>query len=100
MTAPFGGYKRSGNGREFGDHAFDEFLELKSILTDGPPAERALGLFQPANVHHPSTPWIVSTMGGYGPNVASSWRRRHHPDGSGMATAVKTIEMTLARKRL
>jgi aldehyde dehydrogenase (NAD+) len=32
MTAPFGGYKRSGNGREFGDHAFDEFLELKSIL--------------------------------------------------------------------
>lgn len=32
LTAPFGGYKRSGNGREFGEHAFDEFLELKSIL--------------------------------------------------------------------
>lgn len=32
LTAPFGGYKRSGNGREFGHHAFDDFLELKSIL--------------------------------------------------------------------
>jgi aldehyde dehydrogenase (NAD+) len=32
LTAPFGGYKWSGNGREYGDHAFDEFLEVKSIL--------------------------------------------------------------------
>ena len=32
LNVPFGGYKQSGNGREFGDHAFAEFLELKSIL--------------------------------------------------------------------
>jgi aldehyde dehydrogenase (NAD+) len=32
MTAPFGGYKMSGNGREWGDHAFAEFLEVKAIL--------------------------------------------------------------------
>ena len=32
LNAPFGGYKQSGNGREFGDHAFMEFLELKSVL--------------------------------------------------------------------
>jgi len=32
MMAPFGGYKQSGNGREWGEHAFDEFLELKAIL--------------------------------------------------------------------
>ena len=32
IMAPFGGYKQSGNGREWGDHAFDEFLELKAIL--------------------------------------------------------------------
>lgn len=30
--APFGGYKKSGNGREWSDYAFGEFLEVKSIL--------------------------------------------------------------------
>ncbi len=30
--APFGGYKQSGNGREWGDHAFTDFLETKAIL--------------------------------------------------------------------
>ncbi len=29
--APFGGYKHSGNGREWGHHGMDEYLELKSI---------------------------------------------------------------------
>jgi aldehyde dehydrogenase (NAD+) len=32
MTAPFGGFKMSGNGREWGDFAFHEFLETKAIL--------------------------------------------------------------------
>ncbi|MBC7495565.1 MAG: aldehyde dehydrogenase family protein, partial [Sphingomonadaceae bacterium] len=32
LTAPFGGYKQSGNGREWGDHAFAEFLEVKAML--------------------------------------------------------------------
>jgi len=30
--APFGGYKQSGNGREWGDHAFEAFLEIKAVL--------------------------------------------------------------------
>jgi len=30
--APFGGYKQSGNGREWGEHAFAEFLEVKAVL--------------------------------------------------------------------
>ena len=29
---PFGGYKQSGNGREWGDHAFADFLEVKAII--------------------------------------------------------------------
>ena len=30
--APFGGYKQSGNGREWGDHAFTDFLETKAVI--------------------------------------------------------------------
>jgi aldehyde dehydrogenase (NAD+) len=30
--APFGGYRRSGNGREYGVFGFEEYLEVKSIL--------------------------------------------------------------------
>jgi acyl-CoA reductase-like NAD-dependent aldehyde dehydrogenase len=29
--APFGGYKQSGNGREWGAHGMEEFLETKSV---------------------------------------------------------------------
>jgi aldehyde dehydrogenase (NAD+) len=32
LSAPFGGYKMSGNGREWGDYGFAEFLELKAML--------------------------------------------------------------------
>lgn len=32
FMAPFGGFKQSGNGREWGDHAFGEFLEVKAML--------------------------------------------------------------------
>lgn len=33
--ASFGGYKKSGNGREWGAAGFDDYLELKSILGHG-----------------------------------------------------------------
>ncbi len=32
MNAPFGGYKQSGNGREWGEHGLEEFLETKAVL--------------------------------------------------------------------
>ena len=43
--APFGGYKHSGNGREWGDHGFEAFLEVKAVLGGAPaqavPAQHA-----------------------------------------------------------
>ena len=30
--APFGGYKQSGNGREWGRYGFDEYLETKAVM--------------------------------------------------------------------
>jgi aldehyde dehydrogenase (NAD+) len=34
--APFGGYKMSGNGREWGEFAFGEFLETKAVIHSKP----------------------------------------------------------------
>jgi aldehyde dehydrogenase (NAD+) len=31
-SLPFGGYKQSGNGREFGIFGFEEYLEVKAII--------------------------------------------------------------------
>lgn len=38
FTAPFGGYKQSGNGREWGAAGFEEFLEHKALMGYAPQA--------------------------------------------------------------
>ncbi len=38
LNVPFGGFKHSGNGREFSNEAFGEFLEYKSLLGYSPAA--------------------------------------------------------------
>jgi aldehyde dehydrogenase (NAD+) len=38
FRCPFGGYKRSGNGREWGEFGFHEYLEIKGILNYDPEA--------------------------------------------------------------
>lgn len=35
LAAPFGGYKQSGNGREYGEYGMAEFLEIKSLVGYG-----------------------------------------------------------------
>lgn len=35
LHAPFGGYKQSGNGREWGREGFKEFLEMKAVMGYG-----------------------------------------------------------------
>ena len=43
FNSPFGGYKQSGNGREFGKFGLEEFMEKKALIgqvpEDAPPAE-------------------------------------------------------------
>jgi aldehyde dehydrogenase (NAD+) len=41
FNAPFGGFKKSGNGREWGEFGFHEYLEIKGILGYAP--DRAAG---------------------------------------------------------
>jgi aldehyde dehydrogenase (NAD+) len=36
FNAAFGGYKKSGNGREWGEYGFHDYLEIKSILNYAP----------------------------------------------------------------
>jgi acyl-CoA reductase-like NAD-dependent aldehyde dehydrogenase len=31
-AAPFGGYRQSGNGREWGQHGIEEYLEIKAVM--------------------------------------------------------------------
>jgi aldehyde dehydrogenase (NAD+) len=38
FSSPFGGYKQSGNGREWGEYGFEEFLETKAVLGSEPKA--------------------------------------------------------------
>jgi acyl-CoA reductase-like NAD-dependent aldehyde dehydrogenase len=39
FRACFGGYKQSGNGREWGEAGFEEFLELKAVFGYAAPAK-------------------------------------------------------------
>jgi aldehyde dehydrogenase (NAD+) len=32
FAAPFGGYKRSGNGREWGVFGLEDYLEVKAVM--------------------------------------------------------------------
>jgi aldehyde dehydrogenase (NAD+) len=35
FNSPFGGYKQSGNGREWGEWGFHDFVEIKAVMGYG-----------------------------------------------------------------
>jgi aldehyde dehydrogenase (NAD+) len=35
ISSPFGGFKQSGIGREFGPEGLDEYVELQSVVCNG-----------------------------------------------------------------
>jgi aldehyde dehydrogenase (NAD+) len=39
FNAPFGGYKKSGNGREWGEFGFNEYVEIKGMLGYAPASQ-------------------------------------------------------------
>jgi aldehyde dehydrogenase (NAD+) len=43
FSCPFGGYKKSGNGREWGEFGFHDYLEIKGILGYSPDASATDG---------------------------------------------------------
>ena len=40
-SAPFGGYKQSGNGREWGEAGLEDFLETKAVMGFTPKPAKA-----------------------------------------------------------
>jgi aldehyde dehydrogenase (NAD+) len=43
LNAPFGGFKQSGTGREWGEFGLDGFVELKAVLGYGGAASQQRG---------------------------------------------------------
>jgi acyl-CoA reductase-like NAD-dependent aldehyde dehydrogenase len=39
LAAPFGGYKQSGNGREWGRYGLEDYLETKAVMGFVPAAQ-------------------------------------------------------------